>query len=169
MMDKIPLILRAVQLLLIVILTALIGNVIATNVNAAGSATAAINFSMFVIVLAWLASILGLTATFVERLAIPVALVTMDAAATLFTFIDAIVLAAKLGAVNCADTAKRDVSWIAYGSLDTQKRCREIQASTVFMWFLFGMFAVTLFFEFMSFRRSGGSVRSGPGMSQVRV
>lgn len=169
MMDRIPLILRAVQLLFIVILTALIGNVIATNVNAAGSATAAVNFSMFVIVVSWLASIFGLAATFVERLAIPVALVSMDAAATLFTFIDAIVLAAKLGAVNCADGAKRDPSWIAYGTLNTEKRCREIQASTVFMWFLFGMFAVTLFFEFMSFRRSGGSVRSGPGMSQVRV
>ncbi|KAM7200150.1 Marvel domain containing protein [Rhypophila sp. PSN 637] len=169
MMDRIPLILRAVQLLFIVILTALIGNVIATNWNAAGSATAAINFSMFVIVVSWLASIFGLAATFLDRIAIPVALLGMDALATVFTFIDAIVLSAKLGAVNCAAPGIRDGSWIAYGTPNTEKRCREIQASAAFMWFLFALFAVTLFFEFMSFRRSGGSVRSGPGMSQVRV
>lgn len=167
MLDILPTLLRALQLLFIVILTALIGNVIATNIDAYGSATAAINFTMFVIVVSWLVSIYGLAVAFVDRIASPMIVMGLDALATLFTFISAIVLAAKLGAVNCANTFDHDRSWIAYGSLDSTKRCREIQASTAFMWFLFATFATALALELMSFKRSGGSMRSGPGMSQI--
>ncbi|KAL2017980.1 hypothetical protein VTK56DRAFT_1360 [Thermocarpiscus australiensis] len=169
-MEKIQLILRAIQLLFIIILTGLIGSVIASNVNAASSATAAINFSMFVVVVSWLAALLGLATSLVERVALPVlALLGADALATLFTFIDAVVLAAKLRAVNCADPRGQPADWIAYGSRDDTKRCREVQASTVFMWFLFASFAAALALSLMGFRRGGGSVRSGPTMSQVRV
>jgi len=168
-MELIPTVLRGLQLLWVLLLTALIGNVIALNVNAAGSATAAINFSMFVIVISWLATIFGLASLFVDRLANLMALLVADGAATLFTFISAIVLAAKLGVVNCSDTKDKGESWIGYGSLDDTKRCREIQASTVFMWFLFVSFAAGLVFTYLGFRRTGGSVRSGPTMSQVRV
>ena len=169
-MEKIQLLLRAIQLLFIIILTGLIGNIIATNVAAASSATAAINFSMFVVVVSWLAALIGLATSLVERIALPViALLGGDALATLFTFIDAVVLSAKLGVVNCADTKDHAASWIAYGSLDDGKRCREVQASLVFMWFLFGTFAAALVLSFLGFRRGGGSIRSGPTMSQVRV
>ncbi|KAK4241643.1 marvel domain-containing protein [Achaetomium macrosporum] len=169
-MEKIQLLLRAIQLPFIIILTGLIGHVIASNIRAASSATAAINFSMFVIVLSWLAALLGLIAGTVERIALPLlALLGADALATLFTFIDAVVLAAKLGAVNCADTSGHSASWIAYGSANDTKRCREVQASTVFMWFLFATFAAALVLSFLGFRRGGGSTRSGPTMSQVRV
>ncbi|KAK3360253.1 marvel domain-containing protein [Lasiosphaeria hispida] len=168
-MEVIPTLLRGSQLLLVLLLTALIGNVIATNVGAAASATAAINFSMFVIVLSWLVAIFGLASAFVDRIAIPVALLGADAAATLFTFISAVVLAAKLRVVNCGNTKDQADDWIGYGSLDDTKRCREIQASTVFMWFLFISFAAGLALAFLGFRRGGGSVRSGPTMSQVRV
>ncbi|KAK4038270.1 marvel domain-containing protein [Parachaetomium inaequale] len=169
-MENIQLILRAVQLLFIIILTGLVGNLIATNIDAASSATAAINFSMFVVVLSWLAALLGLATGLVERIAPPVlALLGADALATLFTFIDAVVLAAKLKAVNCANTDGQPDNWIAYGSADDNKRCREVQASTVFMWFLFATFAAALVLSFLGFRRGGGSIRSGPTMSQVRV
>ncbi|EGS18526.1 uncharacterized protein CTHT_0051290 [Thermochaetoides thermophila DSM 1495] len=169
-MEKLGLILRAIQLLFIVILTGLIGNVISTNINAAGSATAAINFSMFVIVISWLAGLVGLATSLIERISLPVlALLGADATATLFTFIDAVVLAAKLRAVNCANTEDRSPSWIAYGSANDTKRCRQVQASTVFMWFLFATFATALTLSFMGFRRAGGSIRTGPTMSQVRV
>lgn len=170
-MELIPTILRGLQLLWILLLTALIGNVIATNVNAAGSATAAINFSMFVIVISWLVAIYGLATSFVDRIAIPMALLAADGVAVLFTFISAIVLAAKLGVANCGSTKDKGDSWIGYGSLDDGKRCREIQASTVFMWFLFISFTAGLALTYLGFRRGGGSVsgRSGPSMSQVRV
>jgi hypothetical protein len=169
-MERIQLLLRALQLLFIIILTGLIGNVIASNERAASSATAAINFSMFVIVLSWLAALFGLAVGMVDRISLPVlALLGVDAAVTLFTFIDAIVLAAKLTVVNCSDTKDKPADWIAYGSNDDTKRCREVQASTVFMWFLFATFTAALALTFMGFRRGGGSVRSGPTMSQVRV
>jgi hypothetical protein len=170
-MEKIQLVLRALQLLFIVILTGLIGNVIATNIAAAASATAAINFSMFVVVVSWLAALLGLACALVERISLPVlALLGADAVAVLFTFIDAIVLSAKLTAVNCANTDGRSPSWIAYGSANDTKRCRQVQASAVFMWFLLVSFAAALTLGFLGFRRGGGSLRSSiPTMSQVRV
>ncbi|KAL2261326.1 hypothetical protein VTK26DRAFT_4398 [Humicola hyalothermophila] len=170
-MEKIQLLLRAVQLLFIIILTGLIGNVIATNVAAASSATAAINFSMFVIVVSWLAALIGLATSLVERISLPViALLGVDALATLFTFIDAIVLSAKLGVPNCSNTRGHAANWIAYGSGNDTKRCREVQAAAAFMWFLFATFAAALALSFLGFRRGGGSIRSsGPTMSQVRV
>ncbi|KAK4657695.1 hypothetical protein QC762_200260 [Podospora pseudocomata] len=168
-MEKTPLYFRSAQLLFILITTALIGNVIATNVSAASSATAAINFTMFVLVITWLAALYGLISTVIERLSYPVGLLALDAAATLFTFIAAIVLAAKLTVVNCADPGNKAADWIAYGSTDNTKRCRQIQASTVFMWFLFPLFTAVLVLSLMGFRRGGGSVRTGPTMSQIGV
>lgn len=169
-MERIQLILRAIQLLFLIILTGLIGNIIATNLHAAGSATAAINFSMFVIVLSWLAALIGLATGLVERIALPLIVhLAADALATLFTFIGAVVLAAKLKVVNCSDTRGQPGDWIAYGSGDDHKRCREVQAGTAFMWFLFATFAAALVLSFLGFRRGGGSIRSGPTMSQVRV
>jgi len=170
-MEKIQLLLRAIQLVFIVILTGLIGNIIATNTHAATSATAAINFSMFVVVLSWLAALVGLATSLVARIALPVMiLLGADLLATLFTLISAIVLAAKLTAVNCSNTEGHADSWIAYGSDNDGKRCRDVQASTVFMWFLFGTFAATLLLGALGFRRGGGSLRSSvPTMSQVGV
>ena len=167
-------VLRILQLLWIVLLTALIGNVIATNVNAASSAQAAVNFSMFVVVLSWLAALYGLITAYVETISMAIVLLALDAAATLFTFIAAVVLAAKLRAVNCGnylDPNDLGGDWIGFGSLDNQKRCRELQASTAFMWFLFACFVGTLFFTAVGWRRGGGgSVRSSaPTMSQFRV
>lgn len=158
-------ILRLVQLLLVLLTTALIGNVIASNINGAESA---VNFIMFVCVLSWLAVIYGLVSHFVSSLSIPIAALALDSAATLFTFIGAIVLAAKLQAVNCSNLGRKTSDYIVFGSNNDEKRCREIQASTVFLWFLFGTFAASLFFVMKEFRRGGGSVR-GPNMSQIGV
>lgn len=177
-MEKPQLILRAIQLLFLVILTGLIGNIIASNHNAPSTAVAAVNFSMFVVVQGWLATIIGIgTILAANRLsALPIfVLFGTDAVAVLFTFIDAVVLAAKLKMVNCGgDFGKKGSDpqpgdWIAFGSLDDHKRCREVQAGTVFMWFLFASFVASLALSFLGFRRGGGSIRSGPTMSQVRV
>jgi hypothetical protein len=169
-MERIQLILRAIQLLFIVILTGLIGSLIASNVNAAGSAMAAINFAMFVVVLSWLAALLGLATGLIQRVALPVlVLLGADAHATLFTFIEAVVLAAKLKVVNSGSFGWQPADWIGFGSANVVKRCREVQAATAFMWFLFATFAAALVLSFLGFRRGGGSMRSGPTMSQVRV
>ncbi|KAM4065612.1 membrane-associating domain-containing protein [Hirsutella rhossiliensis] len=172
MPNMINLIIRATALLWTLLITALIGNVIASNIDAAGSAMAAVNFTMFVAVVSWIVCIYAIAASFVSALGSPIVMLPLDAFAVLFTLIDAIVLSAKLRAVNCANIGARHFasSWIAFGSADDEKRCREIQASTVFMWFLFISLAAGLFFTFKDSRGGGltGSVRSSrPNMSQV--
>ena len=181
---------RAFQFLWTLLLTALIGNVIASNHN---GPMGSINLAMFTAVLSWLALIYGLVASFVSSLAMPLAMMVLDGLATLFTFITAVVLAARLGAPNCSHIVSspfvhrlhprsfetnyddllvqggRAGDYIAYGSADNTKRCREIQASDVFLWFLFATFIASLFFSFKAFRGMGGGSHRGPSMSQVGV
>ncbi len=154
---------RLLQLFWALLLTALVGNVIASNINAAGSAEAAVNFAMFAVVLAWLAAIYGLAAHKVESLSMPIVLLALDGAATLFTAIAGIVLAAKLRATSCGgdlDPKSLGDDWIGFGSADDQKRCRELQASTTFMWFLFACFGVSLFFTARDWSRHGSGSSS---------
>ncbi|KAI1816240.1 marvel domain-containing protein [Poronia punctata] len=167
-MGLVSTVLRVLQFLFTLIATGLIGNVRATTISAAGTSTAAINFAIFVLALSWLALLYGLVIQFVSAIAIPVVSLVLDSLATLFTFIAAVILSAKLTSVNCGNYGSKHSGWIAYGSGDTEKRCREIQAGLVFMWFLFATFAATLFFTYREFRRGGGSVR-GPNMSQIGV
>ena len=163
--------LRLLALLWTLIITALIGNVIASNNNAASSATQAVNFTMFVAAWSWVAGLVGLAAAFFATLAIPWLLLPLDIIAVIFTFVSAIVLCAKLKVVNCSNYGSQSSNWIAFGSHNHVKRCREIQASAVFMWFLWATFLGCLFFTYKQTSgllggRSGG--RSKPSMSQVR-
>jgi len=171
-------ILRILQVLWALLLTALLGNVAATNISAAGTATAAVNFGLFATVVGWLAALYGLAAHFAATLAVPLAALALDGAATLFTAIAGIVLAAKLRATNCGaglDPKTLGDDWIGFGgSAGDEKRCRELQAATTFMWFLFVCLAASLFFTLSGWRRGGGgsvhsSLPSGPHMAQLRV
>ncbi|KAL2109369.1 hypothetical protein VUR80DRAFT_2535 [Thermomyces stellatus] len=166
--------LRGLQLLWCLLLTALIGNVIALSTSASSSATAAVNFSMFVIVASWLASLYGFLARLFPTLESTNIQLPADAAGSLLTFIDAVVLSAKLGVVNCGDIGdkKDDLpgSWIAWGSANDEKRCREIQAGAAFMWFLFACFVASAFFTWKDSRPRGFSIpTSRPSMTQISV
>ena len=167
-MELPQIIIRSLQFLWTLIITALIGNVIATNND---GHMAAINFTMFVAVLSWLSLLYGIVAAVVESISMPIALMALDGLTALFTLIDGIVLAALLSAVKCGDDHHdKSPSWIAFGSEDTEKRCRELQASTAFMWFLWATVAGSLSLLFLGFRRAGGSIRSvHPHMSQLHV
>ncbi|KAK7756004.1 hypothetical protein SLS62_001947 [Diatrype stigma] len=166
-MEFIKSILRLLQLLWVLLATALLGNVVATNGGRVG--TPALHFTMFVCAISWLTVLYGLVAHFVAAIAVPIALLALDALATLFTFIAAVVLSAKLTAVNCKNLDGKDPSYIAFGSSNDEKRCREIQGGIVFLWFLFATFGASLFFVFKDFRLGGGSIRRGPNMSQIGV
>lgn len=163
--------LRGSALLWTLLITALIGNVIASNINGSGSATRAINYTMFVAAWSWVASLWGLAAIFITAIAIPLVLLPLDILAVLFTFVDAILLAAKLHAVDCGNIAREGRNWIAYGSNNDHKRCREIQASVAFMWFLWATFCACLFFTVVDTRGGLRSPfrRSKPAMSQVQA
>ncbi|KAH0495183.1 hypothetical protein TgHK011_008748 [Trichoderma gracile] len=169
--------LRGIALVWTLLITALIGNVIASNVN---GHMVTINFTMFVAALSWVALLYGLLAVFIESIAVPSALLILDGLATLFTFICAIVLAAELRAPNCGNISGQHLPnhWIGFGSHHDERRCREIQASTAFMWFLWACFSLILFITWRDARSSGftGSMRtsrssrsSRPAMSQVGV
>lgn len=61
---------------------------------------------------------------------------------------------------------------ITNGSFNTEKRCREAQASTAFLWFGWVAWVATLAFSIMGGSSSGvnmrgGMRRSAPAMSQV--
>lgn len=167
--------LRGLQLLWCLLLTALIGNVLASTQTSSSSATAAVNFTMFVIVASWLSATYGLVARLFPSLENTSVQLPADAAGTLLAFIGAVVLSAKLGVVDCSEIKeKKDElpgSWIAWGSESDEKRCREIQAGTVFMWFLFACFAGSGFFTWWDARRGRGfSIpTSRPSMTQISV
>lgn len=160
--------LYTLALLWTLLITALIGNVIASNVNAASSATKAVNFTMFVAAWSWITSLYGLATAIFAGLLVPLVVVPLEIFAVLFTFIDAILLAAKLHAPNCGNIHNESHNWIAFGSHNNEKRCREIQASTAFMWFLWATFSVALFFTIKEARGGLGRLRGvRPSMSQV--
>jgi len=62
---------------------------------------------------------------------------------------------------------------ITNGSYNRGKRCREAQATDVFMWFAFAAYAASTFFSAMNARSGGVNLRGhgirkgGPSMSQV--
>jgi len=171
-MHSIPILaLRALQFFLVVLITALIGNVIH---DAFGGNPSAINYSMFVAVFTWLVLIYTILAGFVDSVSIPMALMVMDGLAALFTFIAGVVLAADLGVHSCGNADYTLTNKLTSGAPDTFKRCHELQASCAFFWFLFATFLATVALTVVSGGLSsgvgggrGGLRKGGPSMSQV--
>ncbi len=80
------------------LIMALVGNMIAEAIKGNHSA---INFTMFVAVLAMLALLYLIVASVVESIAIPIAMLVLDAILTVLFLIAGIVMAAKLGVHSC--------------------------------------------------------------------
>ncbi|KAI9735691.1 MAG: hypothetical protein M1818_006299 [Claussenomyces sp. TS43310] len=161
-------ILRGLQFIWVIIITALIGNVIA---DAYSGNPATINYSMFVAVFCWIVLIYGLAAGFVESLAIPIVLMVMDGLAVIFTFIAAVILAAYLHVHSCGNEAYVTHNFLTNGSSNPKKRCQELQASCAFFWFLWATLIGSLVLSILGGRSimssSRGSARKGPSMAQV--
>lgn len=79
---------------------ALLGNVIA---DAFSGNPSSVNYAMFTAVICMIVVLYGLAAAFIEALAMPIVLIIMDAIAMAFSFIAAVVLAAKLGVHSCSN------------------------------------------------------------------
>ena len=99
--------LRGLQFFLTLLITALVGNALDDR---AGGSPASINFVMFVAVLSWIVLLYGLVAAFIESLAVPVVLLVLDGLATLFTFIAAIVLPARMHVHSCTNPVSQALS-----------------------------------------------------------
>jgi len=167
---------------------ALVGNMIATAYSGNPSI---VNYDMFVAVFAMLSLFYLIPTAVKPDFAFhPIIGLVLDALNVLFWLIGGIATAAYLGAHSCSDSVSNRYNQyckasdtntsiqsytasnvVTNGSPDREKRCREAQASTAFLWFGFATFCVSLAFSIMSSRggantRSTG-VRRHPTMSQV--
>ncbi|KAH8811870.1 putative Non-classical export protein 2 [Xylogone sp. PMI_703] len=161
--------LRCIAFLWTVLIMALIGNVID---NAFAGNPSAVNYAMFVAAFSMLVVLYGIASFIIQALAMPLVLMVLDALATIFTFIAGVVLAAKLHVHSCSNRNYTLHNSLTNGAHDMQARCRELQASTAFFWFLFATYVALLVFDFIGSRGSrltsrGNITRGGPSMSQV--
>ncbi|KAJ4295190.1 hypothetical protein N0V90_007200 [Kalmusia sp. IMI 367209] len=140
---------------------ALVGNMIATAFK---GNSAMVNYDMFVATFGLLSLLYLLPTTLLDSYSFPMANVVLDTLNVLFWFCAAVATAAYLGHYTTTNH-------ITNGSPDTEKRCREAQASTAFFWFGWAAWVASLAFSVMGGSASGvnmrGGIRRGPAMSQV--
>jgi hypothetical protein len=91
--------LYALAFLWTLLITALLGNVIA---DAYGGTPSQINYCMFVAVLSWIVLLIGFTGSFIESIPL-IVLLAADLLAIFFTFVAAVLLSAKLGVHSCGN------------------------------------------------------------------
>lgn len=161
--------LRSWQLFCSVIIVALVGNMIAT---AFAGNSSMVNYDMFVGVFGLLSLLYLLPTTFLDSYSMPIANIALDALNVIFWFCAAVATAAYLGVHSCSNRSYTTTNHITNGSPNTEKRCREAQASTAFLWFGWAAWVASLAFSVMGGSSSGvnmrgGIRRGGPSMSQV--
>lgn len=158
--------LRALQFLWTLLITALISDVIS---DAFSGNPSSINYTIFVAVFSWFVLLFGLVASIVEAFNIPIILMIGDGLAALFSLIAGIVLAAKLNVHSCSNYGYTSTNSVTNGAYNQKKRCRELQASCAFFWFLWLAYMGTLAFSAMNRKSAAprGGVRKGPAMTQA--
>ncbi|CAO1600402.1 MAG: hypothetical protein L6R36_006807 [Xanthoria steineri] len=153
--------LRGLQFLLTLFILALTGNVIA---EAFAGNHSIINYIMFVAVFAMLSLLYLIGAAIIESVAIPLAMLALDALNTLLFLIGGIALAAYMGVHSCSNGGYVLTNKITNGSRNPSKRCREMQAVCAFLWFGFAAWAASLALSALASRGGGTSgLRRGPG------
>ncbi|KAF2091973.1 hypothetical protein K490DRAFT_53135 [Saccharata proteae CBS 121410] len=161
---------RAFEFLWTLLIMALVGNMIATAYSGNPSI---VNYVMFVSVFSMLSLFYLIPATIKEGFAIPVVVIALDVLNLIFFLCGAIALAAYLGAHSCSNSNYTSHNLVTNGSHDMEKRCREAQANTAFLWFGFAAYAASAVLSFMQGKNSGINMRAGgirrgaPAMSQV--
>lgn len=162
--------LRAFEFMCSLIIMALIGNMIAT---AFAGNPSVVNYSMFVSVFGMASLFYLIPTSFNPDLAsLPGVVIILDALNTIFFFCGGAAMAGYLGVHSCSNKSYTLNNSVTNGSHNTEKRCREAQASTAFLFFGFAAFAVSTFLSFLISRgsanmRAPGIRRTGPSMSQV--
>lgn len=156
------------------------------NYIASGGGSAMINFDLFVSIFAMLTLFYLLPASIKDSLAFhPIIPLVLNILNTIFWFIGGVATAAYLNVHSCGDSVRvpnirRSIHTLTslqdyYNSNDTaggsEKKCREAQASTAFLWFGFASFAASTVLSGLAMKggsspRAGG-IRRGPAMSQV--
>ncbi|KAL9600480.1 MAG: hypothetical protein Q9219_003131 [cf. Caloplaca sp. 3 TL-2023] len=146
------------QFFMTLLIMALIGNVIA---DAFAGNPSIINYVIFVSVFAMLSLFYLIGASIIESLAIPIAMVILDALNTLLFLIGGIALAAYLGVHSCGNRSYVEHNKITNGSHNPTKRCHEEQAACAFLWFGAAAWAASLIMTALSSRGGAGGLRRG--------
>ncbi|KAF9884492.1 hypothetical protein FE257_001679 [Aspergillus nanangensis] len=153
--------LRVWEFVFSLLIMALIGNLID---EAFAGNPAVINYTIFVSAFALFTLIYLIPATINPDWAIsPFIMVGLDILNMLFFLTCGIALAAKLGCRDCSNEEYTLNNSITNGSTNPQKRCREAQASTAFLWLAWAGFTGSVILSFLSGRRAGADLRSRVG------
>ncbi|KAF2116176.1 marvel domain-containing protein [Lophiotrema nucula] len=159
--------LRSWQLICSILIVGLIGNAIA---SAYAGNPAMVNYDMFVGVFGLLSLLYLLPVTLLEGYNFPMLSIGLDALNVLFWFCAAVATPAYTGVHSCSNRNYTAHNHIMNGAFNREKRCREIQASTAFLWFGWAAWVATLVFSAMGGTggvNMRGGIRRGPAMSQV--
>ncbi|KAL2868163.1 MARVEL domain-containing protein [Aspergillus lucknowensis] len=164
--------LRAWEFTCTVIVMGLIGNVIS---EAFSGNPATINYTMFVVAFALFTLFYLIPTSFKSDWAVhPVFPIVFDTLNTIFFLTAAIALSAKLEAHSCSNENYTLNNEITNGSSNPEKRCREAQASTAFLWFGWVAWTASMILSIFAARRAGadlrprtGPARGRPSMAQV--
>lgn len=158
--------LRGVLFIFLIIVLGLTGSLIAGS----NQVNPQVNFGLFSAIFGLLFGVFyGLAAGFIDLLAFPIALVTIDFLNFVFTFAGATAIAAALTAHSCSDSSFIKKNSIAQNDED---RCRKAQASVAFLYFSFFLILVQLVFSGKAVLRNGAfalpsSKRAGPPRTGV--
>lgn len=92
-------------------------------------------------------------------------MIVVDVLNTLFWFCGAVAFAGELTAHSCSNQHFLDTNKVTNGTSpgNREKRCREGQASTAFLWFGFASFAVSSVMSGLQGKSSGMNMRGGAG------
>ncbi|KAF7712163.1 Uncharacterized protein PECH_001006 [Penicillium ucsense] len=163
--------LRVWQFIWTLLIMALVGNMIDTAI--AGNPSV-VNYTMFVAAFSMLSLFYLFPASFNPDWAIsPIIMIVVDALNMIFFFCAAVALPSYLHVHSCTNSGYLASNSITNGSFDMQKRCREAQASTAFLWFAWVGYLASLIISILMSRSAGSKLGSGggsrrrPNMAQV--
>ncbi|PGH14954.1 hypothetical protein AJ80_05717 [Polytolypa hystricis UAMH7299] len=166
-------ILRIWQLVCAVIIMALVGNMIADRYNESASTT---NYVLFVSAFTMLTMFYLMAAAISDAFMVhPAIVLVVDVLNTIFLFCAAVALPSKLRVHSCSNHHYTSTNTITKDTPDGEKTCREAQAVTAFLWFLWAAFVISTVFSALGTRGSMAEMRGPrpgrrshpPSMSQV--
>ncbi|PYI05320.1 hypothetical protein BO78DRAFT_398292 [Aspergillus sclerotiicarbonarius CBS 121057] len=160
--------LRIWEFIWTLLIMAIIGNMIA---EAFAGNPATVNYAMFVSAFSMFTLFYLVPASINMDWAIhPLFVVVIDTLNAIFFLTAAIALAAKLECHSCSNNAYTLSNEITNGSHDRQKRCREAQASTAFLWLAWAGYTGSMVLSIVASRQTGVNLRgrTGPARGVTR-
>ncbi|KAI9925535.1 hypothetical protein ASPWEDRAFT_173208 [Aspergillus wentii DTO 134E9] len=156
----VQIVLRVWEFLWTLLVMALVGNMISESF--AGNPST-VNYTMFVSAFSMFTLLYLIPATIKPDWAIhPIIVIALDTLNAIFFLTSGIALAAKLEAHSCSNDLYTLNNEITNGSVHREKRCREAQASTAFLWFAWFGYTLSMILSIIG-SRGGANLRGRTG------